>query len=211
MEEAEHCWDSVPDLLVQTSLQARIGVITLFWLLYPVSVAQPLIEGCIYGWRTLVNPLKLVSSLFLYFTADQLQTFMQNHSVLCLTVLGMRPSNKAYEHARSRWAETHYLRVADKFKVTHTQEPHHHLRKSGAMGHASAAVGKHGATFKLKAAVKALQAFGGAPMHGAEQAVAQLRSARLKLYKKTTTELLAAGIDQEDLNHGAWDFLAKAA
>jgi hypothetical protein len=128
LEETEHCWDSVQDMLGRTDFASRLIIWTLGWILLPVLMLPlALMEGLVYGHKALKSPGTLLwsFSMWLFFVPAFLMTCQ---ACSCLHImLGMRPSDHAYWNSVTKVYQEIYKPYEHHFKITHSQKPDEHV------------------------------------------------------------------------------------
>jgi len=203
MEEAEHCWDSVPHLVANCPLGWRIFCWLLMWpFAATTKFALPIIEAFIYGYKAIFKkPMQFLLSLLLYVPLSALQIFQTQANTLMAMVLGMRPADEVYHGARQAWEEKIYSSVADQFIVTHIQEPHQHVHENKPKGKAKfrAAVDAVIAAEKIAFAFHAPGPEQKKPPLTKQKSITALGEYRRSLYDKTVQELIDYGMTLEEI------------
>lgn len=198
LEETEHCWDSVQDLLETTSLPWRIVIWAVCWILLPVlMITQPLIEGFLYGWKTFKrDPMTLLKSLAFLFAMNVPMLFgLQACSFLHL-ILEMRPSDYCYEDTYEQWEEKIYEPYAKKhFEIKYRQDPHHHIRRRTTL-----AKGRSSSSQPESANESMTQNAAEEQAPAIMKAAAYLARHRNELYKKMQAEMKTFGMSEEQIN-----------
>ena len=137
LEETEHCWDSVQDMMDKCDVLSRFIIWSLGWFLLSVQMwPLALIEGIVYGYQAILFPPADKSRIqILCWTFGMWLFWVPNFLLVCQAcsflhiICGMRPSDDAYFTTRDNMYNNIYKPYEPMFKITHVQSPYQHLMK----------------------------------------------------------------------------------
>eukprot|EP00457_Paulinella_chromatophora_P006780 gb/GEZN01006799.1/.p1 GENE.gb/GEZN01006799.1/~~gb/GEZN01006799.1/.p1 ORF type:complete len:389 (+),score=43.69 gb/GEZN01006799.1/:94-1260(+) len=210
MEEAEHCWDSTVEL--RRNLMAgepeptRAQLIKKFLQLFlpDFDLLRDFIfafmSGWLFGWRTLVNPVKFLSSLLVLLIEPTIFNSLNPWNKFFQIDMNMRPADEVYRQARARWHKEFFKEHEAKFQIIHVQEPHQHIRNQH---HIKDAVN----------AIRALHAFKDRASPAPTELVRQISEGRERVYKSTLDELSSppTSMTQNQIEEAGFGFLFHTA
>ena len=137
LEETEHCWDSVQDMMEKCDVLSRFIIWSLGWFLLSLQMwPLALIEGIVYGYKAILFPPADKSRLqIILWTVGMWFVWVPNFLFVCQAcsflhiICGMRPSDEAYFTTRDNMYNNIYKPHEKLFKITHIQSPYQHLMK----------------------------------------------------------------------------------
>lgn len=197
-EEAEHCWDSVPDMMHRVSVGWRVVIWAATWVLLPLQMGPlALLEGIAYGRHALCKS----PSTFLWSFGTWLiflpNFFLFAEACTMLHVLfAFRPSDEAYKWTRKQLHSQLFAPFKSQFKVTHFQTPEQHLKVRSTS--IKSCGNKVVAAMRMDNQNK--------PDADAAAAVGVVRRS---VYQETIQSLKTGGMTMEEIRHAGFGFASN--